>query len=497
MILGDPALRHLAAMKLRGGLRRQLRRLKTPSGLIFMLVGAAITVTWLGSLIFGRDFTDGASRDPEELQRWTQLGMLAFTTVTGLTALSVRGVYLPKNEIERLFAARVPSGATAVLYSLEWLAKQRADQERDGLVFLLSDGKDDLAYDVRRRALPIVEALTRGDSRFVVVAAGDDPDREFLAALLAPGEVLHDAGEGSDLMEFFQREVFGRRMREGRFAVSPTSGGALLETRDLALSWGQNVRPWPEHLRLFRCEARPGADVLVVDGEEGDPVLAWWRVGAGRVAAWASAPLAGWAPGYAGSDGAALLAPLLRRLARTDAEVAPRLAVRGERVILDDVPPGWPPSVSARILAQLPVDPLDPGALEVALGELTLSAAAGAALADPRATREGPLPAFLEQRPGAMPLFAVLSNERTGAVLGQSGLDLPCAAELLPGGARRVDPLGLETPATETRVVEDEGSRPAPGAWRWLVAGLLGLFGAAALGALDGARRGPGLSGRS
>ena len=117
MILGDPALRHLAAMKLRGGLRRQLRRLKTPSGLIFMLVGAAITVTWLGSLIFGRDFTDGASRDPEELQRWTQLGMLAFTTVTGLTALSVRGVYLPKNEIERLFAAPV-SRADLIRYRL-------------------------------------------------------------------------------------------------------------------------------------------------------------------------------------------------------------------------------------------------------------------------------------------------------------------------------------------------------------------------------------------
>ncbi len=117
VILGDPALRHLAAMKLRGGLRRQLRRLKTPSGLIFMLVGAAITVTWLGSLILGRDFTDGAARAPEELQRWTQLGMLAFTTVTGLTALSVRGVYLPKNEIERLFAAPV-SRADLIRYRL-------------------------------------------------------------------------------------------------------------------------------------------------------------------------------------------------------------------------------------------------------------------------------------------------------------------------------------------------------------------------------------------
>jgi hypothetical protein len=117
VILGDPALRHLAALKLRGGLRRQLRRLKTPSGLIFMLIGAAITVTWLGSLLLGREFTQSTPRDPAEIQRWTQLGMLAFTTVTGLTALSVRGVYLPKNEIERLFTAPV-SRADLIRYRL-------------------------------------------------------------------------------------------------------------------------------------------------------------------------------------------------------------------------------------------------------------------------------------------------------------------------------------------------------------------------------------------
>lgn len=416
---------------------------------------------------------------------------LQFFTGSPMAPIDLRaGEGGPREALERLFSARVPSGATAVLYSLEWLAKARAELERDGLVFLLSDGKDDLAYDVRRRALPIVESLTRGDSRFVVVAAGDDPDREFLSALLASGEVLHDAGGDSDLTEFFQREVFGRRLREGRFAVAATSGGALTETRDLALSWGQDPTPWPEHLRLFRCEARPGADLLVTDTEEGDPVLAWWRVGAGRVAAWASAPLDDWAPGYAGDDGAALLAPLLRRLARSDAVTSPRLVLRGERLVLEDVPLDWPPFVRARILAQLPVDPLDPGALEVALGEVSLSAAANGGLADPRATREAPLPEFLERRPGAMPLFAVLVEERTGEVLGQSGLDLPCAAELRPGGARRVDPRTLEAPGKANLAADGGDARPAPGAWRWLVAGLLALFAAAALGGLDGARRG-------
>lgn len=416
---------------------------------------------------------------------------LQFFTGAPMAALDLRaGEGGPGGALERLFAARVPSGATAVLYSLEWLAKARKDAQRDGLIFLLSDGKDDLAYNVAKRARPVVEALTRGGSRLVVVAAGDDPDRELLSALLAPGEVLHETSAGTDLAEFFQREVFGHRLREGRFAASPTTGGALPETRDLASSWSQDPRPWPEHLRLFRCDARPGADVLVTESEEGDPVLAWWRVGAGRVAAWASAPLADWAPGYAGGEGAALLAPLLRRIARPSAAEALRLAVRGEQLVLEGVPPDWPPFVRTRILAQVPVDPLDPGAVEVTLGEVTLAAIAEGPEGDPRAARAAPLPEFLERRAGALPLFAVLADDASGAVLGQASLDLPCAAELRPGGARRVAPDALvATPETGVAAAAAQ-PRPDPGAWRWLGAGLVTLFVAAALGALGGGRTG-------
>ncbi len=107
LIVGDPALRRLAVLKLRGGLRRQLQRVRTPSGLIFMLVGAGLSIAWLGSLMMGRDVFQDEAPDPQALVRWTQLGMLVFGLISGLTTLSVRGVYLPKNEIERLFAAPV------------------------------------------------------------------------------------------------------------------------------------------------------------------------------------------------------------------------------------------------------------------------------------------------------------------------------------------------------------------------------------------------------
>ena len=105
LIAGDPALVHLAALKLRGSLRRLWRRLKTPAGLFFIVVGTLLACAWLGSLVFGHAGSREAPADVETLRRWTALGILAFSAVVGFGALSIRGVYLPKNEIERLFAA--------------------------------------------------------------------------------------------------------------------------------------------------------------------------------------------------------------------------------------------------------------------------------------------------------------------------------------------------------------------------------------------------------
>ncbi|MCB9913656.1 MAG: hypothetical protein H6828_00745 [Planctomycetes bacterium] len=117
LIVGDPALRRLAVLKLRGGVRKQLRRLKTPSGLLFMLVGTGLTGLWLTSLFLRGRFDRGTPSSPEELRAFTKLGMLALTVVSGVSALNVRGVYLPKNEIERLFAAPV-SRANLVRYRM-------------------------------------------------------------------------------------------------------------------------------------------------------------------------------------------------------------------------------------------------------------------------------------------------------------------------------------------------------------------------------------------
>jgi hypothetical protein len=410
---------------------------------------------------------------------------LQFFTGTPMAPVDLRaGGGDPAEALERLFASRPPGGATAVLYSLEALAEARRGARRDGLVFLLSDGRDDLAHDVEARAAGVLGQLSRGRSRLVVVAAGDAPDLELLGRLVGEGETLHRAGEGTDLAALFQRQVFGRRLREGSLAVALAPAGALPESAELASAWAQTSLP--VHARFLRCEARPGADVLWRSVDGGEPVLALWRVGAGRVAAWAAGPLEGWVPGAAGAASRGLLAPLLRRLARAPVDERPRLDLESGRLVLDAVPADWPAEVRARLVAR-PAggDPAAPG-LEVELGEVSLAAAGGPGL-DPRRRREAPLPEFLARLGGARPIYALLEHPGDGRPLGSVALDLPAVPELLPGGRTerlRAALAGLPE-STPARRGEAEPA-PAPDAWAWLGAGLLMLAGAALLGAVGG-----------
>ena len=107
MNLGDAGLWLLLRLKLRGTLRKQWRRLRTPSGIVFALLGLLLMVLWIGSLAFGwrpefRGSIDDGLRIPA-----TQAAYFCLGIVTLASALNHRGLYLPKEEIERLFSAPV------------------------------------------------------------------------------------------------------------------------------------------------------------------------------------------------------------------------------------------------------------------------------------------------------------------------------------------------------------------------------------------------------
>jgi len=111
-MLRSAALRTLLRLKLRGAVRRHLRRLRTPKGAFLTLLGVVIFGLWLTAvgmsfLFRGRSGLAGASGDPEALRGAVRLGCIALSTLSLSSALSHRGLFLPREEIERLFAAPV------------------------------------------------------------------------------------------------------------------------------------------------------------------------------------------------------------------------------------------------------------------------------------------------------------------------------------------------------------------------------------------------------
>jgi hypothetical protein len=104
-MLGDPALWVLARLKLRGVLRKQVRRLDRPSSVIFAAVGLLLLAGWLSALALRGH--DAVIEDPRALRDAICAGALLLAAMTGFSALGHRGLYLPASELELLLAAPV------------------------------------------------------------------------------------------------------------------------------------------------------------------------------------------------------------------------------------------------------------------------------------------------------------------------------------------------------------------------------------------------------
>jgi hypothetical protein len=116
-ILGDPALRLLARRKLRGVVRRQLRRMRTVKGALLTLLGVGLFGVWLTAIGVGFVLSPGERPDPEPLRPLVRMAGTVFVLIGAVGALSNRGLYIPTEEIERLFSGPV-SRADVVRYRL-------------------------------------------------------------------------------------------------------------------------------------------------------------------------------------------------------------------------------------------------------------------------------------------------------------------------------------------------------------------------------------------
>ncbi len=97
-----PALRQLLGLKSRAWIRNLKARLSTGRGLLFALVGVGVTVAWLGAVTL----MGGAARPtPAEAVSTAQAMLLIFALILASSAVLHRGLYLPEEEVERLFSA--------------------------------------------------------------------------------------------------------------------------------------------------------------------------------------------------------------------------------------------------------------------------------------------------------------------------------------------------------------------------------------------------------
>jgi len=112
-----PALRKLAWLRLRGLLRRQRRRLRRPTGWLLALAGLAVVGLWIAALLWSPARQSPSALTPERLEVLARCAGLVLLLMTVLGAFNHRGLYMPAEEIERLFAAPI-SRADLVRYRL-------------------------------------------------------------------------------------------------------------------------------------------------------------------------------------------------------------------------------------------------------------------------------------------------------------------------------------------------------------------------------------------
>jgi hypothetical protein len=99
------ALRRLAWLRLRGLLRRQRRRLRRPSGWLLALAGLAVVGLWIAALLGPSAHQASFALSPQRLEVAVRCAGVVLLLMTVLGAFTHRGLYLPGEEIERLFSA--------------------------------------------------------------------------------------------------------------------------------------------------------------------------------------------------------------------------------------------------------------------------------------------------------------------------------------------------------------------------------------------------------
>ncbi len=99
----SPPLFLLWRLKLKGRVRLLARRARTLGGAISLLVGVVLLGLWVTTIVLRSSLVE-RTVDPPSVEL-VRLGLLAYLGFVAFSSLSFRGVYMPRPELERLFAA--------------------------------------------------------------------------------------------------------------------------------------------------------------------------------------------------------------------------------------------------------------------------------------------------------------------------------------------------------------------------------------------------------
>lgn len=236
----------------------------------------------------------------------------------------------PRARLQAALSQLEAAGGTQLAPGLALAARAlERSQAQAKHVILLSDGR---APDLGRGG-QLARALRARDVTLSTVGIGEGADAPNLRRLAQLGGGRHLAvARARDLRQVFVKEA-RRALRplivEGRFLPQRRPGGELLA----------GLGPLPALRGFVRTYAKPQAEVTLTTSG-GAPLLAHWRYGLGRVAAFTSDARARWAPEWIQWEGYQAAWGQLLRLVSKD--VAPerfqlRASARGgeARVALD------------------------------------------------------------------------------------------------------------------------------------------------------------------
>ena len=236
------------------------------------------------------------------------VGVIAFDS-DALDVAPLRPGHEPATLAERLAGVR-PSGATAIAPAVEravaWLRGPAASGYARRLVLLVSDGRTSPADQARART-----ALRSAGIEVSTVALGDEADRRFLGELASAGNgrafYPRRLGELPALAAREAVRVSGGHVVDEPFTVQPARHPVLV---------GLDTGAMPTLGGYVVGSPKPGSEVAL-RSPLGDPVLALWRHGLGKVAVYTADWRSPWSAGLrAWPDAPALLAQTTRWLSR-------------------------------------------------------------------------------------------------------------------------------------------------------------------------------------